>query len=232
MKEIKIGIVVADIEEYKPLSDFIEKGEFERYCFLGRNGHKFQIKSSNGNAVIISILCGIGKVNATAAAMHLIDIGCDFILNYGLSGGISCISRGEITAPDKFLEHDFDLSGIGYLLCEKPLQDYIYSADLNLLNVAKKVIPNIKCGTAVSGDHFICDETKRDSLYENFNAMSCDMESAAIAYVCEFSNIPFLALRKISDDAGDTAAASYREMNVQDDTLLFEYIIKIIKEIL
>lgn len=232
MKNLKIGIVIADIDEYKPFSEFIEKGEFENYSFLGRTGHKFTINTANGTATIFAILCGIGKVNATAATTHLIDIGCDVILNYGLSGGISCIARGEITAPNRFLEHDFDLTGIGYSICEKPLQKYIYHADNKLIDAAKKIIPNLKFGTAVSGDHFICDENKRELLYKNFDAMSCDMETAAIAYVCEFSNVPFLALRQISDDAGETASVSYREMNEQNDTLLFEYLIKIIKEIL
>ncbi len=230
MKEIKVGIVVADTDEYAPFAQTIEKGEFKEYPFLGRKAHKFSIKTEKGQANVVSILCGIGKVNATAAAMHLIDIGCDIILNYGLSGGISGISKGELTIPDKFLEHDFDLSGIGYKLCEKPSQRYIYSADRVLMETAKRVIPNLKVGTAVCGDHFICDNGVRERLKQNFSAMSCDMETGAIAYVCEFSNTPFLALRRISDDAGSDATESYREMNTSGETLLSDYIIEIIKE--
>ena len=194
MKELKIGIVVADNDEYKPLADLIEKGEYSDYSFLGRQGHKFNIKTENASTEVISIHCGIGKVNAATAATHLADIGCTYILNYGLSGGISRVHRGEIVLPDKFLEHDFDLSGIGYKLCEKPLQKYIYNANEDLIEVAKRVVPDLKIGTAVSGDHFICDNAVRDSLKENFGAMSCDMETAAIAYICDFSNTPFLAL--------------------------------------
>jgi len=232
MSNFRIGIIVADVDEYKPFEKYIETTKYEEYNFLKRKGHKFTVTNGKNTAEVISVLCGIGKVNATAAAMHLIDNGCNIIMNYGLSGGIYGISRGEITAPNKFIEHDFDLSGIGYKLCEKPLQEYIYSADSKLLDLSKKVIKNIKFGTAVSGDHFICDANVRDSLKENFSAMSCDMETAAIAYVCAFSDIPFLSLRRISDDAGDTATESYRQMNSQDDTLLSDYLIKIIKEII
>lgn len=226
---LKVGIVVADIDEYKPFAAQIEQGEYEDFSFLKRKGHKFKLKSGDGFVQVISVLCGIGKVNAAAATMHLIDIGCNVILNYGLSGGISGISRGEVTAPNKFLEHDFDLSGIGYSLCEKPLQEYIYSADEKLLKIAQKVVNTLKIGTAVSGDHFICDSNTRNNLKENFSAMSCDMETAAIAYVCARSEVPFLALRRISDDAGESATDAYREMNETDDTLLSDYIIKIIK---
>jgi adenosylhomocysteine nucleosidase len=231
MKEIKVGIIVADIDEYKPFANTIEKGDFSPYSFLGRTGHQFTVNSKEAKINVISILCGIGKVNAAAAAMHLVDIGCDYILNYGLSGGISGISRGEITTPDRFIEHDFDLSGIGYKLCEKPLQKYIYEADKSLIEIAKNVVSNLKMGMAVSGDHFICDNAVRDTLKENFGAMSCDMETAAIAYICDFSNTPFLALRRISDDAGSDATNDYREMNEADETLLSDYIIEIIKEL-
>ncbi len=43
--------------------------------------------------------------------------------------------------------------------------------------------------------------------------MSCDMESAAVAYVCQQAQIPFAAIRRISDDAGDDATQNYTEMN-------------------
>ena len=228
----KIGIVVADNDEYKSLYEYIKTIDFEEYSFLNRTGHKFVVESNSSRAEVISILCGIGKVNATAAAMHLVDIGCDYILNYGLSGGISGISRGEIMACNRFLEHDFDLTGIGYKLCEKPSQKYIYDANKGLIDLFSKLVSNLKIGTAVSGDRFVCDEKLRNSLKENFGAMSCDMETAAIAYVCDSSDIPFFALRKISDDAGSDAQDSYREMNTSDDTSLSSYIIELIKNIL
>ena len=220
----KVGIIFAMEEELLALKEYlILEKEYDIFNLTFYEG-----KINGIDCVLVE--SGIGKVNATAAAMHLVDIGCDYLLNYGLSGGISNIRREEITAPDKFLEHDFDLTGIGYKLCEKPLQEYIFSADNNLLEIAKKVVPNLKTGTAVSGDHFICDSKTRDSLYKNFSAMSCDMETAAIAYVANFGNIPFLALRRISDDAGDNATDSYKEMNQQDNTLLSDYILLIIKE--
>lgn len=232
MKNIKIGIVVADNDEYKPLAKVIEEGEYTDYSFLGRQGHKFTINTENGTAEVISILCGIGKVNATAAAMHLIDIGCEYILNYGLSGGISGIGKDELTLCDRFLEHDFDLTGIGYKLCEKPSQKYIYNADKKLLEISKTVVPNAKLGTAVTGDRFVCDSVLRDLLKKEFNAMSCDMETAAIAYVCDFADVPYLSIRRISDDAGADAGDSYREMNSADQTQIFCYVIELIKAII
>lgn len=232
MNNIKIGIIVADIDEYKPLAEYIEKGEFKPYSFLGRTGHSFTVATEKGCAKVVSLLCGIGKVNAAAAAAHFADCGCDIILNFGLSGGISGIGKGEMCICDRFLEHDFDLTGIGYKPCEKPSQKYIYDADERLIAIMKELLPDAKCGTAVSGDCFVCDDKLRLSLKESFNAMSCDMETAAIAYVCDFANIPFLALRRISDDAGNDAGDSYREMNVLSEAVLSDLIIEFIKAVI
>lgn len=229
MNNLKIGIVVADNDEYKPLESFIKNLEYSEYAFLGRIGHRFFINGEKGRAEVVSLLCGIGKVNASAAAMHLVDIGCNVILNFGLSGGISGVRRGDLCLCNRFLEHDFDLTGIGYKPCEKPSQKYIYDADINLIDIFKNILPDVKCGTAVTGDRFVCDEDLRISLKNSFDAMSCDMETAAIAYVCDFSDVPFLSLRRISDDAGADAVETYREMNSLAEAVLSDLIVDYIK---
>lgn len=232
MKNIKIGIVVADCDEYKPLALAVEKGEFENYSFLGRTGHKFSVDTEKGTAEVIAVHCGIGKVNAAVCAAHFKDMGCDVILNYGLSGGISGVKRGDVVLCSKFVEHDFDLTGLGYKPCEKPGQEYVYTSDEKLNNLFIEKILKANCGTAVSGDRFICDEATRVYFKENFDAMSCDMETAAIAYVCHYGEIPFLALRKISDDAGDDSASAYRQMNDLAESTLSDYILDFIPYII
>lgn len=231
-KDIKIGIIIADEDEYSPLKELIEQYDFSAYKFLYRTGHTFTVSAGERNAQVVSLLCGIGKVNAAAAAMHLCDIGCEIILNYGLSGGISGIGRGETCAADRYLEHDFDLTGIGYAPCEKPAQKYIYEVDKRLLKMARELVCDIKSGTAVTGDRFVCSEDERKFLHSKFNAMCCDMESAAIAYVCDAAEIPFMALRRISDDAGCDAYESYQEMNTSQETVLSDMVFELIEKIL
>lgn len=232
MSDIKIGIVIADADEYKPLINSVKNLSLKEHKFFGRQGHEFEMISKNGKATVLSILCGIGKVNATAAAMHLVDSGCQVILNCGLSGGINNVSRGDITLATKFIEHDFDLTGIGYKPYEKPNQEYIYSSDERLNSIILKKYDGIKTGTAVSGDSFICDSAVKESLCKNFGAMSCDMETAAIAYVCSLTGTPFMALRRISDDAGESATDSYREMNSLAEAVLTDILLDIIPDII
>ncbi len=214
----KIGIIVADVDEYLPFSEQIGKYNPQEYNCFNKKGVAFKI----GEVNIVSVNCGIGKVNAAIAAAHLSDIGCDYILNFGLSGGISAVKRGEIVIPDKFLEHDFDLTGIGYKPCEKPGQKYIYDANEWLLKLAEKAIGKTEHGTAVCGDRFICSATDRDFLRDTFGATTCDMETAAIASACDMANIPFLCLRRVSDDAGDDAYANYNDMNTGEGQTLSE----------
>ncbi len=230
---MKIGVIIADKDEFRIFEDFFSKNESEPYSFMGRRGEKVNIEINGRFTEVLFLLCGIGKVNAATAAMHLADNGYDIILNCGLSGGIKGVSRGEICLPDRFLEHDFDLSALGYGPCEKPGQEYIYNADTRLMEIFLQKFPEAKVGTAVSGDHFICSQSKnREMLKTEFSAMCCDMESAAIAYVCAFSNLPFMSFRRISDDAGEDAVATYTEMNTSDETALADIMISFIEEYL
>lgn len=216
-----IGIVVADTEEYRPFAEKAKQYAPKEYSCLGKEGITFNIVNNDSHTVsVTAVLCGTGKVNAASAAAVLAYQGCDIILNYGLSGGISGVKRGETVLADKFLEHDFDLTPLGYKPCEKPGQRYIYNADERLLNAFSKAIPNIKSGTAVCGDRFICSNEDRLFFKDNFDAMSCDMETAAIASVCDMAGIPFASLRRISDDAGDDAKEAYREMNTNGNAAL------------
>lgn len=228
MQEVKIGVIIADGDEYAPFLDEVAEYTPISYKYYNRQAISFKCK----NALCICINCGIGKVNAASAAMHLADIGCNYILNFGLSGGISGVVRGSICIPDKFLEHDFDLSCIGYKPCEKPNQKYIYAADDKLCKIALSLLGDVVRGTAVCGDKFICNENDRDFLRDTFGATTCDMETAAIASVCDMAGIPYLSLRRVSDDAGEDAYTSYRQMNIGEGQTLAQIFLNVLKEVI
>lgn len=218
MTELRIGIVVADPDEFSGFEPYTRGGtEFE---LLSRKGVAFSVNGASRKAEVACVVSKIGKVNAAAVTAALIGSGCNVILNFGLSGGISRIRRGELSIATRYLEHDFDLTGIGYKPCEKPGQEYIYDADPRLLEIFKAALPEAVCGTAVCGDRFICNEQDRQFFAKNFDAVSCDMETAAAAAVCRMADVPFIALRRISDDAGADAEGSYREMNTGGEALL------------
>ncbi len=228
MDNIKIGIVIADSDEFLPLEKKVLELGGSQTLICGRKAYSFKI----GSADVTAVLCGIGKVNAAVAATALAEKGAEILLNCGLSGGISGVRREDICIPERFLEHDFDLTGLGYKKCEKPSQKYIYNADKGLVEIFKGIFPQAFIGTAVSGDCFVSDSVLRDTLKNEFSAMSCDMETAAIAYVADSYGIKFACIRKISDDAGNDAAEDYRELNVLAENVLTEALIKAIEEII
>ena len=213
MKDIlKIGLIIADNDEYAGLLEN-KNITFSENNYYNRIGHTFQFKKDDKTIKVISLYCGIGTVNATAAAMKLAMEKVDVLLNYGLSGGISGVCKGDYVVATSFLEHDFDLTCLGYKMCEKPNQNYIYSADNRLVNSFLNTGSKKKIGKTASGDKFVSDPILRDKLKDDFSINCCDMETSAIAYVANLTNIPFASLRKISDDAGDDATSSYREVN-------------------
>ena len=223
--ELKIGLIVADDMEYAAYEELVNSNLLENN-FFSRKGHRYEIIKTGKKIIIDSILCGIGTVNAATAAMHLVNNGADVLLNYGLSGGISNVSRGEDVVGVSFLEYDFDLTCCGYKNCEKPAQEYIYSANDLLSDIISKQGGGLKKVKLASGDRFVSDPALRDELKNEFGINSCDMETAAIAYVASLTGTPFSSLRRGSDDAGEDATEAYHDINNKPMTDLPELLIK------
>lgn len=222
------GCVFADSMEYGPfLACALEKCGKEG---IRRGNESVEITLTKGDRTlkVVGVKCGIGKVNAASATAFLIsDDKADFILNAGLSGAVSSLRREDMVAGTSYIECDFDLTAIGYEPGVKADgQKYLYTADEKLLSYAlqSEGILSAKCGT---GDLFLADPVKKDYYKSTFGIHSFDMETAAIAGVCDKSGVPMLSLRKISDDAGDSAYETYREMNERQEKCLTELLFNI-----
>lgn len=218
-----IGIVFADGMEYSPFLAFAKTKGGEEFTLRGNDAVAFTLKAEDRELEITGVKCGIGKVNAASATSFLIsDRKADYILNAGLSGAVHSLKREDMVAGESYVECDYDLSAIGYPLGVKPdNQNYIYYADKKLLDYALESQGIIKAKTG-TGDIFLTDSAKKKLFYETFGVEAFDMETAAIASVCDKCGIPMLSLRKISDDADDCSVNDYREMNEREETCLTE----------
>ena len=224
---MKIGLVIADDYEYLPFLDFAK----ENGCTEGISHGKQFVKFMYEGHELIAVKCGIGKVNAAVAAAYLIsEENVDTIISFGLSGAVSGLIKNDIVVGTSYTECDFDLTALGYPKGVKPQDKYVYEADEKLLSAAL-TLDGIKKAVCGCGDFFLTDKARRDEYIELFGITEFDMETGAIASVCNESNVPFIAIRQISDTADDMAADSYTELNEQATATLTDAIAKFIKKI-
>ena len=155
----------------------------------------------NGKDIIISA-SGMGKVNAAATAQAMIsEYKADCIIVSGVAGGMDkSLHIGDTVIADKVYYHDLDL----FLFEDHPkVKGGCFLPDKKLVNILENASPKeykgkIVTGTAVTGDAFI-ETDGREEINAKFSPMCTDMETAAIAHICFVYDIPFAAVRSISD---------------------------------
>lgn len=228
-----IGIIFADTMEYTPFEKYTENENQSHSVRFSNESFSYTVCNGDREIEVIAVKSGIGKSNAAMAASMLIGVDkADIIMNAGLSGAVSGCKRGDVLVGEKFVECDFDLTAIGYKPAQKPDgQNYIYIGDEKLVETAKNAC-NLKSGNFGSGDLFLTDREKKEYYKNEFTLSAFDMESGAIAAVCDKCEVPFLSMRKMSDDADDSAYENYTEMNNREEECLSELLVKVISAIL
>ncbi|MBO4667589.1 MAG: hypothetical protein J5666_05650, partial [Bacilli bacterium] len=85
----------------------------------------------------------------------------------------------------------------------------------------KKIKTKVVYGTILTGDKFFTDFNECEAIVNNHfkdqNVCAFDMESTAIAQACFLLDIPFLAIRAISDVIGKKEDATTRYRNYVEE---------------
>ena len=178
-----------------------------------------------------------GKVHTAAATQHLIDVyDVKLMMSCGSAGALAPqLQAGDIVLADMLTLHDFglfakgDFQHLGFIDHDRPDRLHyrrMLEVDPALLVDAQQVTrtiewpepaPNILIGGLVSGDQVIADEAKKQWLYHAFNALAVDMESGAMAQVAFLNNVPWLAIRAVSDSADSTVDFGQRDFITYTD---------------
>ncbi|MCI8497626.1 MAG: 5'-methylthioadenosine/S-adenosylhomocysteine nucleosidase [Clostridiales bacterium] len=218
---LKVGLVIADDMEYLPFLKWAEGYPCETMTLGGNEARRVTLAEAGRTIELTGVKCGIGKVNAAAAASFLIASGAEMILNCGLSGGMSGAVRGGIVGGTSFVEADFDLTPLGRPLGVKPSEQPFPEADGRLFQLFCSVMPGVPVGRFGCGDFFLTDPVRRDDYRERFGLIAFDMESGAVANICQKCGVPFFAFRQISDTADESSGSDYNEMNdrAQEDLM-------------
>lgn len=221
-----VGIIGAMDEE---ITQLIEQAEIIKTETIA--AMKFHIGKISGTDVII-VKSGMGKVNAAICAQILI---CNYhtthIINTGFAGSLSKeLHIGDIIISTEAVQHDFDVSPIGFKKGEIPYTGLVaFPADKELVKKAYKVIsevlPTVKkySGRICSGDQFISDTDTKTRILEEFGkGYCCEMEGAAIAQVCYLNQVHFIIIRAIVDSAEETAGEEFN-INIFQSTVAEEF---------
>lgn len=197
-------------------------------------GRTFWLGHLHGQAVVV-VLSGIGKVAAATTATLLIErFGVGEIVFTGVAGALgSDIDVGDIVVASRFVQHDMDASPLfpryeipGYntaaLPANEKLTQELMAASQQMLNhLASKLennvltsfklhSPRLHQGLIVSGDRFVSTEVESQKLQKDLpDALAVEMEGAAFAQVCHDYDVPFAAVRTMSDRADDVASFDF-----------------------
>lgn len=226
---MKIGVIVAMDKELALLLHLLENPKHTETNGFGFHTGKI------GQAEIVAMKCGIGKVNAAMGTITLIDLFApDLVINTGVAGGTGGNAGVlDIVVGTRVAYHDVwcgpgtewgDAAG-----CPR----FFHTSDMVNSLPCLHEGDTVKHGLVASGDIFVSDPevvSRIRSLYPDVDAV--DMESAAIAQVCYLRQVPFACMRVISDTPGtDDNIAQYQNFWEEAPRHTFDMLRQIIQEL-
>lgn len=195
----KIAIIAAMSKEIAELKKLLSNAEEKTL-----DGIDF-ITGDLGGKEIILTESGIGKVCAAVKTTELINLfKPDCVINSGVAGGIGDkVEKMDVVVGVETVYNDvwcLEPNSFGQVQGfparfggSRPLLEKLNDGDNGGVTVHK--------GLICSGDKFITGIEAVKSMREAFSdGLAVDMESCAVAQVCHMKNVPFLALRIISDN--------------------------------
>lgn len=209
-----IGIIGAMKIEVDGIIAAMTETETELFC-----GTPFTSGKLSGVPVVVA-RCGAGKVNAAMCAAVMIQrYAPKLIISTGVAGGIGeGVKIGDLVIATHAVQYDYDTTAIGEPKAFVPLggsgKETVelptcekYNAILE--KYAAEIYNGVHRGVIATGDKFVADPAVCDALKAEFGAISCEMETGAIAHVCAAGETPFCGLRAISDNANDDGKVDF-----------------------
>lgn len=169
----------------------------------------------SGTRVLLSE-CGVGKVNAAALTQALLAAGAARVVFTGVAGAVDpTLAVGDVVISVDAVQHDVDVSALGYEPGDVPGSGRVWTADeaLRVAAVAAaRDLPGVRVveGRVASGDRFVADPAAVASLRARLGAACVEMEGAAVAQVCAAWGVPFVIVRSVSDTADHGAEVDFR----------------------
>ena len=215
---MKIGVIGAMESEVNALQHALS--DARDYTFAGMCFWEGKLHETD----VVIVKCGIGKVNAAMCVQLLKDrFQVTHVINTGVAGALAPeLNIGDIVISAEAVQHDFDLSPIGFRKAEIPPFGLVaFPADETMQSLAKAAAQeaasdvSVFSGRICSGDQFIAGSAQKQQITSVFGGLCAEMEGASIAQACFANEIPFVILRAISDRADDSGRISFAEFEAE-----------------
>lgn len=223
----KIGIICAGDTELEPFLEHIQDHTMAHHAML-----TFHMGYIHDVPVIV-LYSGVCKVNAAIATQILMDTyHADTIINAGTAGGMDeSVQLFDTIVTAKAAYHDV----ADDILTEfHPWLPSIYfHSDPELISLMERIVAKtdypIHFGTTVTGEQFIADE-KRAEINGKYSPLSVDMETASVAHVCHVNQVPFIAIRTITDTAAHSGMENFDKNCLQASMIAKEITLLLLEE--
>ena len=202
---MKVGIMCATQKELDPLLARLETKREEQRLL------RSFVTGEYAGLTVTAVIGGVGKVNGAITAQSLIqNFGVEKIIFTGLAGGLDeTIQIGDVVIGAEILHHDLDMKVMENDQFPGMPTDF-FRGDPELLALCQGLGDNLRFGRIVTGEAFITAK-ERDGIIQRFHPQCVDMESAAVAQVCWFFQVPLLVIRALSDNADEEVEGVYSE---------------------
>lgn len=196
-----IGIIGAMEEEIQEIRAQLKQKEVQHIM-----GFDYYIGTLQDCDVVV-VQCLEGKVNAAICTQTLLqNFAIQMVLNVGVAGGLDPnFHVGDIAISQATVAFDQDTTALGYELGYTfGVNKVLLACDTNLVHRIYQLIQKqqkVVAGVIASSDTFVTNEETKTMLQQKFHAIAVDMESASIHHVCYLQQVPFCAIRAISDTA-------------------------------
>ena len=197
-------------DEFNALTSWLNKLGFVTY---GRSTGRMPFVSYLGGKLVVA-QGGLGKAQFGIQAQHAIDTmrDRDMVICAGSAGGLSDdVKIGDVVVATETVEHDFKWG----IQSGKPLPRF--PGDRKSIAMLESELPmmeesfDVHFGIVASGDEGIVDPKRASELRRDTGAIAVAWEGAGGARAAEFSSLPFLEVRGISDGAGEGAMSEFEE---------------------
>lgn len=213
---MRFGIICAMPEEIKELKAQLTNESTKQ---IGGKDYYFgQISSQD----VVLVESGIGKVEAGITTEHLItDCGADVVINSGSAGGIGDgLHVGDVVISTATAYHDVDATAFDYQYGQLPGKEPSFAASKKwgdaLAQAGEQTGLTVKQGLIVSGDQFIASQDAIKQILAHFpDALSSEMEGAAVGQVATDHQVPYVVVRAMSDTGDEEAGVSFDEFIIE-----------------